>query len=185
MNVGWSAAALCYASFPLRNRVEMVYNCAVTLEMSLENVFSMPKKREVQRKGSVIHANTKQGSHDNMAAPACEGNADQESDIMQDQEDTISGPCRDNLLVQQVTDNIAKILDAKLENVIKPVTERSENFDSIMERPETVEQRMSDLEDTAAVNDTKINAMETALKKALERMDNYENQSRRQNVRIL
>lgn len=40
-----------------------------------------------------------------------------------------------------------------------------------MERLEKVEQQLSNLEDTTAANETKITAMETALKNALERMD--------------
>ncbi|MEQ2281411.1 hypothetical protein AMECASPLE_030022 [Ameca splendens] len=87
----WSLVSSCqlckilYPSLePCRNRVETVSKCAVMLDMSLENFFSMPKKGEVRRKRSVFDANAKQGSHVNLAAPACEGNTDRESDTMQD-----------------------------------------------------------------------------------------------------
>lgn len=109
--------------------------------MSLENFFSMPKKRNVRKKRSVIDANTKLTSHDNMASSACEGNADREQNTMQKQEDAVDDSWQDNLLAQQVTENITKILDVKLELVIKPVTEKSEEFNIIMERLGTVEQR--------------------------------------------
>lgn len=80
-----------------------------------------------QEERSPKEANAKLSDHKDLApaAPACEEDADRELETMQGQEDAAGGPCQDNVLVQQVTDNIAKMLDAKLENVIKPVTEMS------------------------------------------------------------
>lgn len=44
---------------------------------------------------------------------------------------------------------------------------------------------MSDLEDRSPQSAQSMESVEKALKKALERLNNYENQSRHQNVRII
>ncbi|CAG5896671.1 unnamed protein product [Menidia menidia] len=96
-----------------------------------------------------------------------------------------TGVQREIDIVGRVTENISKMLDDKLAGVIKPMNELTEKFDTLIERVEAVEQRVSDLEDITAANDPRICALETQLKKAMERLDSFENQSRRQNVRII
>uniref|UniRef100_A0A8C5HT91 Reverse transcriptase domain-containing protein n=1 Tax=Gouania willdenowi TaxID=441366 RepID=A0A8C5HT91_GOUWI len=49
----------------------------------------------------------------------------------------------------------------------------------------TAEQRISDLEDTSAATAPRVKALEGELQKALDRLENFENQSRRQNLRIV
>ncbi|KAL7381399.1 hypothetical protein ABVT39_005072 [Epinephelus coioides] len=78
-----------------------------------------------------------------------------------------------------------KMLDSKLANVIKPVSEVAERLDGLIERMVTVEQRVSVLEDESATTMPWVGALETQLKKALEHLENFENQGQRQNVRIV
>lgn len=68
------------------------------------------------------------------------------------------------------------MLDSKLANVIKPV---SEKLDGLIERMRTVEQRVSDLEDESVTTTPRVGALEIQLKKA---MENSENQCQRQNI---
>uniref|UniRef100_A0A8C5DT07 L1 transposable element RRM domain-containing protein n=1 Tax=Gouania willdenowi TaxID=441366 RepID=A0A8C5DT07_GOUWI len=92
---------------------------------------------------------------------------------------------RDKLIVNCVTANIEKMLDSKLANIIKPVSEFSGKLDSLIQRMGTAEQRISDLEDTSAATAPRVKALEGELQKALDRLENFENQSRRQNLRIV
>uniref|UniRef100_A0A8C5GT89 Uncharacterized protein n=1 Tax=Gouania willdenowi TaxID=441366 RepID=A0A8C5GT89_GOUWI len=89
------------------------------------------------------------------------------------------------LIVNCVTANIEKMLDSKLANIIKPVSEFSGKLDSLIQRMGTAEQRISDLEDTSAATAPRVKALEGELQKALDRLENFENQSRRQNLRIV
>uniref|UniRef100_A0A3P8NW59 L1 transposable element RRM domain-containing protein n=1 Tax=Astatotilapia calliptera TaxID=8154 RepID=A0A3P8NW59_ASTCA len=107
-----------------------------------------------------------------------------EKETMCDAEDALS-TLRDDVIVDKVTSNISKYMDIKISEVIKPINELTEKFDNLIERMETVEQRVSDLEDVTATNEPRIAALETQLKKAMERLESFENQSRRQNVRIV
>lgn len=69
------------------------------------------------------------------------------------------------------------MLDTTLANILKPVTEMSEKPDKIVDRLGAVEQRVSDLEDNAAANTPRLELVESVLKKAMEKLENYENQS--------
>lgn len=88
-------------------------------------------------------------------------------------------------MIRQVTGNIKEMLDTTLANILKPVTEMSEKPDKIVDRLGAVEQRVSDLEDNAAANTPRLELVESVLKKAMEKLENYENQSWRQNFRII
>lgn len=88
-------------------------------------------------------------------------------------------------IVESVTANIEKMQDSKLANVIKPVSEVAEKLDGLIERVRSVEQRVSDLEDESATTTPRVGALEIQLKKAMERLENFENQCRRQNVRFV
>lgn len=92
---------------------------------------------------------------------------------------------RDQSIVDCVTANIERMLDRKLANIIKPVSEVSEKLDSLIQRMGTVEQRVSDLEDVSSTSTPRMRDMEVQLQKAMDRLESYENQSRRQNVRII
>lgn len=92
---------------------------------------------------------------------------------------------RDKHIVDCVTANIERMLDSKLASIIKPVGEVSEKLDSLIQRLGTVEQRVSDLEDASATTAPRVRALEVQLQKVTGRLDSFENQSRRQNVRIV
>lgn len=150
--------------------------------MSLENFFAMSgssKTRDNRKKGNKTNANTPLASQNNE-------HADHDDTML---EATTHGEevnsHRDDSIVERVTANIAKMLDSKLDVILKPVTEVSEKIDSVLERIGTVEQRVSDLEDMCTANTPRFDSVEAALKKATERLDYLENQSRRQNVRIV
>lgn len=65
----------------------------------------------------------------------------------------------------------------KLANILKPVTQMSERLDKLVDRLGIVEQRVSDLEDNAAADAPQLDSVELVLKKAMERLENFENQS--------
>ncbi|KAK7921857.1 hypothetical protein WMY93_008759 [Mugilogobius chulae] len=92
---------------------------------------------------------------------------------------------REDVIVDRVTKNIEEMLDKKLATIIKPVTDLSDKFDAAAKRMDSLEQRVSDLEDVSVGNAPRMDCMEKSLKKALERLDNYENQRRRQNISII
>lgn len=156
--------------------------CLLPSVMSLENFFVMSgstKTRENRKKSSKANASTLLASQNNE-------HVDRDDTMLEattDGEEVNS--YRDDSIVERVTANIAKMLDSKLDTILKPVTEVSEKIDNVLERLGTVEQRVSDLEDRCTANAPRLDSVETALKKAMERLDNIENQSRRQNVRIV
>lgn len=161
--------------------------------MSLDNFFALPassKKRD-GRKKTASKANANSTANVTVTAAS---QADNEHEEAEHETEQAATECeanledvnlqRDDILVERVTTNIAEMLDAKLAAVVKPVTELSGKLDGILERVTAIENRISDLEDVSTVNGPKIESLENALKKALERLDNYENQSRRQNIKI-
>lgn len=151
--------------------------------MSLETFFNTPKKRETRKKSSKPAANEALANQDDEAEPELASEEVSESCTEHGKES--ASPNSDGTVVQQVTLNIEKMLDTKLANILKPVTEMSEKLDKLVDRLGTVEQRVSDLEDNAAGNAPRLESLESALKKAMGKLENYENQSRRQNVRII
>lgn len=127
------------------------------------------------------------------------GNANASTAVSQEadgaeNEDTEQGPTvsdveepyiiREDIIVERVTKNIEEMLDKKVAAILKPVTELSGKFDTMAHRMTTVEQRVSDLEDASDRNAPRLDAIEETLKKTMEKFDSFENQSRRQNVKI-
>lgn len=53
----------------------------------------------------------------------------------------------------------------------------SKRLDKLVDRLGMVEQRVSDLEDNAAADAPRLDSVELVLKKAKERLENFENQS--------
>ncbi|KAK7939089.1 hypothetical protein WMY93_002415 [Mugilogobius chulae] len=144
--------------------------------MSLDAFFvqsGTTKKKEKGKRGVKVKAS----SNDTVANT-------QEDDGEVDPEDVglLSGQSDESdSVVDRVTANISKMLDDKL----SPLNELSEKFDAVMERMDTVEQRVSDLEDAATTSEQRISSLEAQLGKAVERLEAFENQDRRQNVRIV
>uniref|UniRef100_A0A8C6T6K4 LINE-1 type transposase domain-containing protein 1 n=1 Tax=Neogobius melanostomus TaxID=47308 RepID=A0A8C6T6K4_9GOBI len=134
--------------------------------------------KRTSRKGAV-NANSSLANQDGQDGAESE---DIEQGPVSDVEEAYS--LREDAIVERVTKNIGEMLDKKVAAILKPVTELSGKFDDMAQRMATVEQRISDLEDVSAGSTPRIDNMEEALKKALERFDSFENQSRRQNVRI-
>ncbi|KAK7896356.1 hypothetical protein WMY93_021681 [Mugilogobius chulae] len=154
--------------------------------MSLDNFFTMSKRRELRKRG-------KNNANDGLANQ--DGEADQELErIANEDEDRNPGMLpeiddtdltRDDILVQRVTHNVEKMLDSKFAEILKPVNEVSGKLDRLGDRIEAVEQRVSDLEDTAEATAPRLDSLESTLKKAVERLENYENQIRQQNIKII
>ena len=149
--------------------------------MSLDNFFTMPKKRETRKKNKSA-ASEPLANPDDDTEPELAN--DEELDCAEPRKE-LSSPANEDVVVRQVTRNIKEMLDSTLANILKPVTEMSEKLDKIVDRLAAVEQRVSDLEDNAAANTPRLEAVESALEKAMGKLENYENQSRRQNVRII
>ncbi|KAL7388718.1 hypothetical protein ABVT39_019528 [Epinephelus coioides] len=115
--------------------------------MSLDNFFTQTgphKKKDGRRKGGETNANATSDSHS-------QGEIDPEVDT-REAENKESSAHRDKLIVESVTAKIEKMLDSKLANIIKPVSEVAEKLDGLIERMGTVEQWVSDLEDESATN---------------------------------
>lgn len=153
--------------------------------MSLDNFFAhtgLMKKKDGHKKGGRgnANANATHASHDNELDP--EGEVAHKANLTDDEEPNVH---RDKLIVESVTASIEKMLDSKLANIIKPFNEVSGKLDSVIERMGTVEERVSDLEDVSAATAPRVGALEVQLKKALDRLENLENQTRRQNIRII
>ena len=112
--------------------------------MSMENFFTSTKKKDSRRRGGKSNANATPASQDHE-----HGDSDDAARgaSLADEEET-NGQ-RDDLIVEKVTTNIATMLDSKLAVLLKPVNELSEKFNTLFERIGSVEQRVSDLEDTA------------------------------------
>ena len=89
--------------------------------MSLDNFFTQAgsqKKKIGRKKGGISNANATSDS-------CSQGEVDPEEDT-RDVENGESSVHRDKLIVESVTANIEKMLDSKLANVIKPVSEVAE-----------------------------------------------------------
>lgn len=158
--------------------------------MSLDNFFAplaSSKKRDGRKKTS-----SKTDATANVTSAASQIDTEHE-EVERDTEQAVTD-CeaepedgnlqRDDILVERVATNIAEMLDTKLAAVVKPVTERSQKLDGILERVTAVEKHVSDLEDVSTVTEPRLESLENALKKALEHLDNYENQSCRQDIKI-
>uniref|UniRef100_A0A8C5N7I9 Reverse transcriptase domain-containing protein n=1 Tax=Gouania willdenowi TaxID=441366 RepID=A0A8C5N7I9_GOUWI len=152
--------------------------------MSLDAFFAHPgpnkKKKHERKKGAKANANKAIDSSNDELGPedeAVHGPASANNEELCEQ--------RDKLIVNCVTANIEKMLDSKLANIIKPVSEFSGKLDSLIQMMGTAEQRISDLEDTSAATAPRVKALEGELQKALDRLENFENQSRRQSLRIV
>uniref|UniRef100_W5NNG8 L1 transposable element RRM domain-containing protein n=1 Tax=Lepisosteus oculatus TaxID=7918 RepID=W5NNG8_LEPOC len=87
--------------------------------------------------------------------------------------------------IEKVTSNIAEILDSKLATIREPVAAISTKMDIVIKRIDEVEQRVSDLEEGSVTAGNRIRVLETDLRKTLDRLEDFENRSRRKNVRIL
>lgn len=153
--------------------------------MSLDNFFTMPKKRDTRKKNNKPVASELLANTDDDTEPELATAEEPESCKVAEPGSEFSSPTDEDTVVRQVTRNIKEMLDTTLANILKPVTEMSEKLDKIVDRLGTVEQRVSDLEDNVAANTPRLESVESALKKAMEKLENYENQSRRQNVRII
>lgn len=148
--------------------------------MSLETFFNMPKKIETRKKSSKSAANEALANPDDEAEPELAN--EEESESFTEHRKESASPNSNGTVVQL---NIEKMLDTQLANILKPLTEMSGKLDKLVDRLGTVEQRVSDLEDNAVANAPRLESVESVLKKAMEKLENYENQSPRQNVRII
>ncbi|KAF0044802.1 hypothetical protein F2P81_003960 [Scophthalmus maximus] len=154
--------------------------------MSLDTFSAHPELGRKKRPGRKREAHVK--------ANAARANASQNNDLEpEDEAEYGTSPThneelseqRDKAIVDCVTANVEKMLDRKLAHIFKPVSEVSEKLDSLIQRMGTVEQQVSDLEDLSTATAPRVTAVEVQLQKALDRLESYENQSRRQNVRII
>ncbi|CAG5927165.1 unnamed protein product, partial [Menidia menidia] len=150
--------------------------------MSLDNFFASTASSKKKKGGR------KAGANASIAA----ANQNDQDDAAEDMEQgcTVSdveeaNTLKEDIIVERVTKNIEEIMDRKVTAILKPVSELAEKFDSMTRRMAAAEQRISDLEDATTRSAPRIESMEKTIGKTLERLDSIENQSRRQNIKIM
>lgn len=140
----------------------MVAEGITTLNMSLDDFFKKPSTRSSQRAGNKNEAMLLSQDGEDEPEPT---NAEDGQDFCSEQQQEATA-ARDDRVVERMTRNIEKLLDAKLANVLKPVTEMSEKLDKLVDRVGTVEQPVSDLEDITAADSPQLASVEQELKKS-------------------
>uniref|UniRef100_A0A3P9M1P4 Uncharacterized protein n=1 Tax=Oryzias latipes TaxID=8090 RepID=A0A3P9M1P4_ORYLA len=92
-------------------------------------------------------------------------------------------------LVMKISDGLyAKLsasMDTKLDQIVKSVSAVCENVKVLERRMENAEQRISDTEDSATQLLARLEGAETRLNEALARLEDQENRSRRNNIKII
>lgn len=80
---------------------------------------------------------------------------------------------------------VSIVLEKKLKAIRDPISEISGKLDSMIKKVKEAEHRISDLEDNQANSSTRLASVELSLQKTLERVEDLENRSQRQNIRII
>lgn len=80
---------------------------------------------------------------------------------------------------------VSIVLEKKLQAIRDPISEISGKLDSMIKRVKEVVQRISYLEDNQANSSTRLASVESSLQKTLERVEDLENRSQRQYIRII
>lgn len=92
-------------------------------------------------------------------------------------------------LVAKISDGVfaklSSILDAKLDQIAKSVSSVCENVKVLEKRVEDAEQRISDTEDTASQLLAKLQHTKACLREDIQRLEDQENRSRRNNIKIV
>lgn len=87
--------------------------------------------------------------------------------------------------VNCIVEKVSIVLEKKLQAIRDPISEISGKLDNMIKRVIEAEQRISDLEDNQVNSSTRLGSIESSLQKALEHIEDLENRSRRQNIRIV
>ena len=94
-----------------------------------------------------------------------------------------------NSLVERITTEVLKGVEASFDKKIDPVLKKLEACSSkiatLDSRITEAESRISNSEDAAATHITKLSEVESKLEAALEKIDDLENRSRRCNIRVI
>lgn len=147
--------------------------------MSLDAFFQTAAPCKTRTRKENANASTAQANTDGQDTAERD---DTKAGVMYDAEDANS--LKEDMIVERVTKKIEEMLDKQAAAILKPMTELSGKSDIMAQRMANVEQRVSDLEDVSVEYTPRLATMEETLKRTLERLDNVENQSRHQNIRI-
>ncbi|KAL0199037.1 hypothetical protein M9458_007577, partial [Cirrhinus mrigala] len=88
-------------------------------------------------------------------------------------------------LTREVTECISKVLDEKLSTFTNVLDAISQRVEDNTKRITDAERRVSDIEDTATSTENKLRETEKLIRTLSEKVDDLENRSRRDNIRIL
>lgn len=89
------------------------------------------------------------------------------------------------ILIREVTQSFTNAMDEKLSKFSKTLEKISSTLESQSKRITAAEQRVSDVEDTVAGLELRVAEAEKKIKIMADSMDDMENRSRRDNIRIL
>lgn len=148
--------------------------------MSLENYFAkMPDSRTKPKKKTPAGKNASNAA---MAEPEEASDAEAPADT----ETTKSGVDQNILLaLSQITDNITKSFDAKVDTVLAAIHDQTSQVQALGARVEEAETRISTVEDTMQNLHAKVRKLETQISEMADHMDDLENRNRRCNIRLI
>ncbi len=87
--------------------------------------------------------------------------------------------------VNCIVEKVLIVNEKKLQAIRDPISEILVKLDNMIKRVIEAEQRISALEDNQVNSSTRLGSIDSSLQKALERIEDLENRSRRQNIRIV
>ncbi len=87
--------------------------------------------------------------------------------------------------VNCIVEKVLIVLEKKLQAICDPISEISGKLENMIKRVIEAEQRISDLEDNQVNSSTRLGSIDSSLQKALEHIEDLENRSRHQNIRIV
>ena len=98
---------------------------------------------------------------------------------------TIADPGTMDLMIQKMTDNITKVIDAKIRTVLEAIAGHSAEIQSVVKRVVEAEGRIAAVETSTTSMDAKIKALEKQVREMAEHIDDLDNRGRRCNIRVV
>lgn len=148
--------------------------------MSLENYFSkipdnMPRTRTKTIKSKPAQESTEQSEEANIMPAAEDEGANCCSSI---DPNTLKA-------LDKITDNITKVIDAKVDTVLAAIREQTTQIQALGARVGEAEGRIMSVEDATDSLQAKVTQLEKQVSGMLEHIDDLENRGRRCNVRLV
>ncbi|KAL4003935.1 alpha-2-macroglobulin-like protein [Sarotherodon galilaeus] len=142
----------------------------------------MPNARSKKKTAPTVQASD---IVDPTAAEPEEANAS-DTEVTADAEETGSD-INPNILaaLSKITDSITTLLDVKVDTVLAAIREQTSRIQALATRVGDAETRISGVEDTADVLQSKVAQLEKQVTDMADHMDDLENRSRRCNLRLV